>query len=142
MGLLRNVFDETGTLGKVPVLIWAYFDIILENSGILSGMVSSGSWCDGASLLGTVTDGPIESYKPAFGTSSRTDMIFLNSASSVLSKCGAVPAPEHGIKRHEPVQCDLDLQQKRKYADQIERSENSRKGKTSDEEEICDMRSQ
>ena len=117
---LRKVFDESSTLGDVPVIICGDFNCSLEGSAVLTEMVVSGKWNDAALLYGTVSESAVETTYTAFGGSSRIDMIFMNtSATRLFSECKVIPVPEEGIKRHKPVEAKFNFEVQREYAEAI-----------------------
>ena len=117
---LRKVFDESSTLGDVPVIICGDFNVSLERSAVLTEVVVSGKWNDAALLHGTVSGSALESTYTAFGGNSRIDMIFTNaSATIIFSECKVVPVPEDGIKRHKPEEPTFNFHVKREFAQAI-----------------------
>ena len=108
----EQVFLEAESLGFGSVVIRADFNVKVENSHILTGALSSGSWTDAAEMFARATDTHLQ---PTYY--SRIDLCFLNeNATRMLTNCEVLSVPPDGIKRHKPVEVQLEVGLKKEFA--------------------------
>ena len=123
--LLRNIFDEAGSLGNVPILVVGDYNVKPENSPFLSNLITSGLWVDigqtTATLAGKLPDATYE----ARGVSSRIDLAFGNSElMRYLKGYEVLSVPHDGIKSHKPIKIVFEFKCPKAFALQTRKVKN------------------
>ena len=115
---IEQVFLEAESLGSGSVIICGDFNVKVENSHMLASAIASGVWTDAAEMVARATDTQAQpTYFTPQGICSRIDMCFLNQgATRMLTNCEVLAVPTEGIKRHKPVQIELDFGLKKEFA--------------------------
>ena len=121
--LLQQVFDESSSLGDVPVVLCGDFNVKPEKSRVITTELLAGRWLDAAATIAR-----IEGTTPADtffsrGTCSRIDLMLLNNrAAQLLHSCKVLPVPADGIRNHKPVQMVMRLPDSSEWAERIPRA--------------------
>ena len=107
---LQDVFAEAASLGDVPVIVCGDYNILVEMSQVLSGLVTSGQWVDAGAAFAAAGDTAPEPTYVFKDQSSRIDMILMNPAATRhFTGFAVLEVPEGGIKRHKPVTTTFDF---------------------------------